>query len=460
MKNIFSKWQNLHFGHRRRVVLLSVLVGTVATGTTILVFLGVEYASFLLQTVLMGVRHPTPSGEQLIFPILAGGTLRPWLVVLLPTLGGLLGGWLVFTFAIEARGHAIDSTIRAFHKSKGRIPLRIPMVRALAAVLTIGSGGSAGRIGPIAHLGAGIGSWLATRLNLTAAERRTLAIAGCAAGIGAICRAPLGGALVAVEILYKDDFESSAILPCIVSSVTAYSLFMWFLSSPLAGSHTPTIHTFPDLTLKMPFDLAEYLVLAVICGLLGRAFVALFNLMRNRLFGRLPTGRILRCGLGGLSVGLLGLLSVESLGGGFGYLQWALDTTVEGMAQREILILMGHFLSLALLKMLATTLTVGSGCSGGLFGPSLLIGGLVGAAVGSLFHAFFPATATPPLAGFVVIGMGGFFAAVANAPIGAVILVSEMTGTYKLLPPLLLTCITSFLLLRHQSLYESQPDHQ
>lgn len=447
-------------GQRHRVIVVSVLVGALTALTTLVFFYAVEYASHVFQHVLMGISHPVPAGEQLPVVTKSGGEQRHWLIVILPAVGAALGGLLVHRFYTGARGHAIDTTIRAFHRGLGHIPFQQPLVRACAAVLTIGSGGSAGRIGPNAHIGAGIGSWLADRLGLSHKERRTLAMAGCAAGIGTICRAPLGGALTAVEILYKDDFDTSSVVPSLVSSLTGYSVLMWFLSTPFAGQHGPTIHEFPELSLQMPWDMVEYLVLTLVCALGANLFIRLFFGLKEQGFDRLRLPFWIRCGIGGLGVGLLGLFGEQVLGGGMGYLQTALDTEVGAMMRHQVLLLGLSFLTFAVLKMIATGLTIGSGGSGGVFGPALVVGGLFGAGVGCLFHALVPAVHPPPLAGFVVVGMAAFFAGVANAPVGAVILVSEFTGSYTLMAPVLLASIINYLLLRHRTLYEHQAGYR
>lgn len=443
-------------------MLASVLVGALTAVSTLLLLLAVEYAGLLVQGLLIGIRHPFPAGEELHALPGTLPSLRPWLVVLVPGVGAALGGALVLIGARDSKGHAIDATIRAVHQAYGRIPFRVPVVRAIAAVLTIGSGGAAGRIGPNAHLGSAFGSWIATRFRLSMREHRTLALAGCAAGIGAICRAPFGGALTAVEILYKDDFESSAVVPCVVSSITAYSLFMTLLALPFAGFHAPTICLYPDMGLDLGRHLPVYAGLALLCALAGRLFIITFQFFRKHVFPRIPdpAAPVLQCALGGLAVGCIGLFETGSMGGGFGYVQVALDlepgSATTAMLQRAA----GYFLALALLRILTTSLTIGSGSSGGLFGPALLIGGLLGAATGAAMHTLLPTASLPPLAGFVAVGMVGFFAAVANAPIGGLVLVSEMTGSYALFAPLMLVSMLSFMLLQRQSVYDNQRRHR
>ena len=154
-----------------------------------------------------------------------------WLVVLVPAVGGLISGILVFTWAPEAEGHGTDAMIRAFHRGGGMIRTRVPVIKSIASIITIGTGGSAGQEGPIAQIGAGFGSWLGRLLKLPPTDRRLLMLAGAAGGVGAIFRAPLGGALFAGEVLYSSTaFESAALLPCLASSIVAYSTFAMFIT--------------------------------------------------------------------------------------------------------------------------------------------------------------------------------------------------------------------------------------
>lgn len=443
-------------GERRKMLLISIGVGLLAAAGAILLFLGLELVAHLCQQTLMGVTHPVPEGEHLALPGGTARSLRPWLIVLLPALGGLLSGLLVYSLAPEAEGHGMDATIRAFHQDRGQVRSRVPFIKGLASILTIGSGGSGGREGPIAQIGAGLGSWLADRLRLDDRQRRTFMLAGTAGGIGAIFRAPLGGAISSVELLYREDIESSAVIPCIVSSVTAYTVFRGFISLPFIGIRSATIYTFPDLTMHLPGDLIYAAVLGVVCALSGRLFVTLFNAARQSLFERLPLARTLRPALGGLAVGLIALMATETLGSGHGYLQQAISTRIAGQPASTLLPLAMGFILLALLKMATTSLTIGSGGSGGVFGPSLLIGGLLGAGFGSLCHALLPGFHISPLPIFVVLGMAGFFASVAKAPIGSLVMVSEMTGSYHLIAPLLVVCVVGILVNRRHSIYPSQ----
>src|SRR5215470_1715037 len=217
---------------------------------------------------------------------------RRWIYLSLPAIGGLLSGLLVFRWAPEAEGHGTDEMIRAFHHQRGVIRARVPLIKGLATLVTLGTGGSAGKEGPIAQIGAGLGSLLAQGLGLSVRDRRILLLAGVAGGLGAIFRAPLGSAITAIEILYREDFESDALIPCVVSSVTAYVVFVLLVGST-------RVFAVPELPLVAPRELPGFALLALACVPVGRAYIWIFYAMRDRVFGRLALPRPIVALLGG-----------------------------------------------------------------------------------------------------------------------------------------------------------------
>lgn len=361
-----------------------------------------------------------------------------WFLFLLPALGGLVSGLLVYTFAPEAEGHGTDAAVDAFHNKGGFIRSRVPLIKAVASVATIGTGGSAGREGPIAQIGAGFGSFLANRLGLTTADRRILLLAGMAGGIGATFRSPLGGALFAVEVLYQDpEFEHEGLVPCIISSIVAYSLF-----GAVTGWE-PLLAT-PQFRFRHPSELGLFFGLGVVCAVLGAGYVRVFYGVRD-FFHELNMPASLKPALGGLLLGMLAMFVPQVLGSGYGWVQAALY----GKMALWVMLVVG------LAKILATSLTISSGGSGGVFAPSLVIGAMLGGAFGAMSQALFPAVVQDPRA-YVLIGMAGFFAGVANTPIATLIMVSELTGNYGLLAPLMLVCVVSMIALRRNTIYEKQ----
>lgn len=423
-----------------RLLILAVLVGIVA-GCGALAFYFATNSVEHLMLGRIGQFHPPLEGTpESSFSQFIDGLATPyrWCLFLIPALGGLISGWLVYKFAPEAEGHGTDSAIEAFHRKSGVIRGRVPIIKTIASVVTIGTGGSAGREGPIAQIGAGFGSFVASKLGLSAIDRRILLLAGMAAGIGATFRAPLGGALFAVEVLYRDpDFEHEGLIPCIISSIIAYSLF---------GAVTgwdPLLAT-PLFNFERPAELLIYLALGVTCALFGVVYVKTFYGMRNG-FRKLPLADWQKPALGGLLLGILALFVPQVLGSGYGWVQAALYGKMA----------LWIMLVVALAKVVATGLTISSGGSGGVFAPSLVIGAMLGGTFGATAEILFPTLVQDPRA-YVLVGMAGFFAGVANAPIATLIMVSELTGNYGLLAPLMLVCVIAMIVMRKNSIYEKQ----
>ncbi len=422
-----------------RWVAFGIGAGLASGLVAVVFFLALEAATHLTFGILAGSPPPQPPGEQLFeFPGAVAAQARPWLIFLLPAIGGLISGLIVYRFAPEAEGPGTDELIRAFHSGRGQVRPRVPLVKGLATVITLATGGSAGKEGPIAQIGSGIGSYIATRLGLSARDRRILLLAGAAGGLGAIFRAPLGSAITAIEVLYREDFEMDALIPCVLASVTAYVVFVLLLG----GAQIFAVPSFP---LMRPVELLGYLALALITVPFGRAYIWLFHTLRERVFRRLPLPRPLLPMIGGLGVGVLGLWFPQAYGAGWGSIQQALDGKI----------VLGTMALLAVAKILATCFTIGSGGSGGVFGPTLFIGGLLGGVIGFGGHELAPALFPRPEA-YVLVGMAAFFAGVASAPIGAMLMVAEMTGGYALLPPLMIVSVLSMVFARGRSIYVNQ----
>jgi CIC family chloride channel protein len=367
------------------------------------------------------------------------GPYGMWLVPLVTTLGGLLSGLLVYTFAPEAEGHGTDTGVKAFHQSDGFIRARVPPLKLLASAITIGSGGAAGREGPTALISAGVGSVYATLRGRSTEERRLLTLIGMAAGLAAIFRSPVGTALFAIEVLYGEmDFDARALLYTLLGSVVAYAVNGLFV-----GWH-PLFRVPPNLPAPAFLDYAWYLLLGVLAGLVATLIPVVFYGIRDA-FRALPVPPHVKPALGGLGVGLLALLLPQVLGGGYGWIQEAID----GRLTAALLIL------LVFGKLLAFALTVSSGGSGGVFAPSLCVGAMLGGFCAHLFHL--------PAAPFVVVGMAAVFAGAARVPIATMLMVTEMTGGYNFLVPAALAVMVSYLVqtnlsrsLRYRSLYEAQ----
>lgn len=388
--------------------------------------------------LMAGYRPPQPMGEHRLLPP-SNTEFNRWILLLLPAVGGIVSGWLVYTFAPEAEGHGTDAAIDAYHNKGGFIRGRVPIVKVLASAITMTTGGSGGREGPIAQIGAGFGSYLATRFNLSTRERRIMMAAGIGAGVGSIFRAPLAGTLFAAEVLYRDpDFESEVIIPAGITSVVAYCLFcLKFGWGSLFES--------PPFKFQNPVELGPYLVLALILVGAGILYIKIFYGTTHYFKKIKYIPNHLKPAIGGLLTGMVGFFWPQCLAFGYGYLQKALFSELA----------IGFLLALAFGKMLTTAFTIGSGGSAGVFGPSVVIGGALGGAVGQAFHDVMPALVSQPGA-FVVVGMAGFFTAVSNTPISTIIIVSEMTNSYHLLLPSILVCSVTYMASRPWTIFNSQ----
>lgn len=395
------------------------------------------------------------------------GPLVPWLLIVIPTLGGLASGFLVFTFAPEAEGHGTDAAIKAFHHKRGVVPWRVPIIKMLASSITLGTGGSGGREGPIAQIGAGFGSYLATRMKLSDAERRILMITGLGAGIGAIFHAPLAGAIFAIEVLYRDpDFESEALVPAFIGTTVAFSVFSLIFD---IGSFNPLFEVpRADLTYAKPLLLlppltALALAMAGASWLYVRTFYGVAG-----LFKKIPIRSHFKPAIGGALTGVVALVlyyamqpfgpaqqkdALSVLAFGYGFLQKVFVHQLPQTVGPAVAIL----LAVGLGKILTTSLTIGSGGSGGVFGPSMVIGGSLGAVVGVAFHAIIPSIVAPTdIVIFTILGMASFFAAAANTPVSTLIMVSELCNSYALLLPSMWVCAISYFVSRRWNLYREQ----
>ena len=422
---------------RTKIVFYCILVGLIAGGGAIFFHFLCQLFHYLFLGKLAGYYPPHPAGESPLFPVEPTSPNR-LILLTLPALGGIVSGWLVYKYAPEAEGHGTDAVIEAYHRKQGHIRSRIPFIKTIASAFTLGSGGSGGREGPIAQIGAGFGSFLGRALKLSEKERRILLAAGMGAGIGSIFRAPLAGALFAAEVLYRElEFEAEVIIPAGISSVVGYCLFCLVYGW---GS----LFEAPDIYFKDPLELFPYSIMAFVLAGMAVLYVRSFYGLQAR-FRRLRIPDHWKPAIGGLATGVIGFFLPQTLAFGYGFIQQALDGKV----------VLWLLVAVAFGKIFTTSFSIGSGGSGGVFGPSMVIGASIGGAVGEIFHRLFP-TVVEHTSPFVIVGMAGFFAAASKAPISTIIFVSEMTNSYHLLLPSMLVCSLSFLLSRSWTIYHQQ----
>jgi CIC family chloride channel protein len=419
--------------------LLSTVIGAVAGLGAAAFFWALELATDIFLGQGAGYVPPLPIGEGGTSGSPTGGPSL--LVPLVVAAGGLISGVLLFALAPEAEGHGTDAAIDAIHHHGGRVRARIPPIKLIASAITIGSGGSGGREGPAAQISAGFGSLLAGWLRLSAQDRRIAVAAGMGAGIGAIFRAPLGGALMAAEILYLHDLEVEAIIPGLIASIVGYSVFgAIFGFQPIFGAQ-------PAIALESPIQLPYYAILGIACGLVGIVYASTFYSVSARMH-RLPIPRWTKPALGGLAVGLIGLILPQVLHTGYGWVQVGMSENLLGLPLWIVLVA-------PFAKVLATALSIGAGGSGGIFGPGMVIGGLLGAAVWRLGYGLLPAMPADP-APFVIVGMMALFGGIAHAPLAVMLMVAEMTGNLSLLAPAMIAVALSTALVGDRTIYRAQ----
>jgi H+/Cl- antiporter ClcA len=424
-------------------LVLGAAIGVIAGVGAVVFYWALREAGHLLLDDLGGYRPPTPTGEGGAAG--TSGFTRWWAIPLVVGGGGLLSGLLVFRLAPEAEGHGTDAAIDAVHTNPRKIRSRAVLVKLVSSAITIGSGGSGGREGPTAQISAGFGSLLARTLDLSPEDGRVAVSVGIGSGIGAIFGAPLGGAVLAADIVYQDDFESEALIPGLVASIIAYTVFgLTEGFQPLFG------YAAPGYQFHEPVQLLWFAIIGVLAGLVGLAYSSIFY-GTVRMSARLPGHRALKPAVGGLLVGLLGLAVPEALGTGYGWVQHALERPQ--LLHLSIWIV----LLLPLAKIVATSLSIGTGGSGGIFGPGMVIGAFVGAAVWRVLEPFAPGIPHSP-APFVIVGMMACFGSIARAPLAMMLMVAEMTGSLTILAPAMVAVGLAYLIVRRagRTIYVSQ----
>jgi H+/Cl- antiporter ClcA len=423
-------------------LILGCLVGVIAGLGAVAFLAALKLGTYLFLHELGGYQIPTPSLEG----GLAGsaGFARPWAIPLIVGFGGLLSGVLVFSLAPEAEGHGTDAAIDSVHRRPREVRVLTIVVKVVASAITLGAGGSGGREGPTAQISSGFGSFLARTLNLSHRDGRIAVAIGIGSGIGSIFSAPLGGALLSAELLYRDDIEVEAIIPSFVASVIGYTVFGSIMGfEPLFGFAAGS-YNFAD-----PEQLAWFALIGAVAGGVGLLYSQTFYRVMGA-FGRVPIPRMVKPAIGGLLVGSLAIAIPQILGTGYGWIQKALGPELTGLPLWVVL-------ALPLAKILATSLSIGSGGSGGIFGPGMVIGAFTGAAVWRLLEPIAPAVPASP-APFVIVGMMACFGAIARAPVAVMIMVAEMTGSLTTLVPALIAVGIAYLIV-HQAgdtIYRSQ----
>ena len=368
------------------------------------------------------------------------GILAEWYplhLIVIPALGGAIVGPLVYYFAREAKGHGVPEVMEALELRGGKIRPRVVVVKSLASSVCIASGGSVGREGPIAQIGSALGSLIGQLLKLSEDRVRTLVACGAAGGIAATFNAPIAGAVFALEVLLR-RFGSVYFGAVVISAVTADVIAHYF------EGDSRTFLT-PEYTMQSPWELLLYTLMGFIAALAAVGFSRLLYFSED-IWGLIRIPEPAKPLLGGILLGLLGIISykIDGFPRIFGVGYETIENTL--FSQLTLQVTFG----LLLLKLVATTLTLGSGGSGGIFAPSLFMGAMLGASFGQIAHTIFPEIVAPSGA-YALVGMAAFFGGAAHAPITAILILFEMTGDYQIILPLMLSTVLSTIVSRNLS---------
>ena len=353
----------------------------------------------------------------------------PWyLRLVVPAAGGLVVGPIVYFLANEAKGHGVPEVMESVALRSGMIRKRVVLIKSLVSAVCIGTGGSVGREGPIVQIGSAIGSTLGQVLRVSADRIRTLVGCGAAAGIAATFNAPIAGSMFALEVILG-DFGLATFSPIVISAVVATAVSRHFLGNAPA-------FIVPEYRLVSAWELPMYMVLGLACAFVAVGFTRILYRAEDEFEGlRFPP--YLKAGLGGLALGLIAIPFPHVLGVGYG----SIDLALLGNLSWQLM------MGLVVFKLVATSITLGSGGSGGIFAPSLFIGAMAGGAFGTACHALFPGITASPGA-YSLVGMGAVVSGTTHAPMSAILILFELTGDYKIILPLMIACIMSSLAAR------------
>lgn len=432
-------------GYVRKWLILGVAIGVIAGLGAVVFYLALKYSTAFLLGYLGGYDVPTAFADG--NDPGSDGFQRPWAIPLVTTVGALVSAFIVAAWAPEAKGHGTDNAIEAVHSDPRAIRARVVLVKMVSSALTIGSGGSAGREGPTAQISAGFGSLLTRWLDLSDKDGRVAVSLGIGSGIGSIFGAPLGGAVLAASIVYREDFDYRALIPGFITSGTAYAVFGSLVGfEPLFGFIAPDYRFDPA-------QLVWFLLIGIVSAAVGYLYARIFYgtvALADRL--TVPAGAVVKPAVGGLLVGLLALAIPQILSSGYGWVQLAADRDTLMAIPLWIVIV------LPVAKIVATSLSIGTGGSGGIFGPGIVIGAFVGAAIWRLADmAGAPALPDGPGV-FMIVAMMACFGSVAHAPLAVMIMVAEMTGSFSVIPGAMVGVGIAYLLITRTtvSIYQAQ----
>ena len=422
-----STFRFLNLSYLQKWTFFGIIIGVISGAAAV----GVSALTAILTNVFLGAGAgfvpPVPGAGQQVY---AFAVSRPWILPLMTGLGGLIVGLVFYKLQPKGEGHGTDAVIDSFHNKQGNIRARVPFLTAIASPITLGSGGSGGLEGPMSQVGAGLSSLLGRLFKFDADDRRIAVAAGLAAGIGSIFKVPLGAALFSTEVFYRQDFEVKALVPSVIASVAGYTVVGFVLG-------WAPIFSLPENAARYshPESLLMYGTIGIISAAASMAYVRIFH-YSSRAFASLRVPAYAKPAIGGAAVGTIAIVAPQVLGNSYGWLQLA-------MLGSPLLLPIWIILGIVVLKIIATSLTIGSGGSAGVFAPTMAIGGLLGAFIGGLFHTF-GLFMWIDVSAAAIVGMVAFFCATAKTPIATIVIGSELTGGYGLLAPMMIATVVAY----------------
>ena len=454
---LFKKFHIESLDYYKKWLILGIIIGILAGLISVLFYYSTEASENFFMHYIIGYNRPLPLGE--------GGSLsytfsilRYYLIPVSIILGALVSALLVYRFAPETEGHGTDSVIKSYHKGKP-IRARVSIIKFVSSSLLIGSGGSAGREGPIAQISASAISNVFKRIKLSKKDKQILLAVSISAAIGSIFKSPFGGALFGAEVLYKRDIEGDVIFPSFVASTAGFMIYGAFVNySPMFGINA--LSPSAQAHIYAPFVILGFVFLGLTSGIFANIYTKIFYFLHTKIRA-LNMSRYFKPVLGAIGTTCIALLFPEVMGVGYGWVQLIISGKFAMLPNFLGLSALVFVFILIFAKILATSFSVGSGGSGGVYAPGIFIGASVGLFTFLLLNLVSPHVfSLTILMPFVIIGMLSLFGAASKAPIAVAIMVIEMTGSILIVPVAMISIAIAYVLSGNSTIYISQKERR
>ena len=454
---LFKKFHIESLDYYKKWLVLGIIIGIMAGLVSVLFYYATEASENFFMHYVMGYSRPLPLGEgenlSYVFAI-----IRPYLIPISIILGALISAWLVYRFAPETEGHGTDAVVKSYHEGKV-IRARVSIIKFVSASLLIGSGGSAGREGPIAQISASTISNIFKRIKLSKRDRQIILAVSIGAAIGSIFKSPFGGALFGAEVLYKRDIEGDVIFPAFVASTVGFMVYGAFVNYlPMFGINA--LSAYAQTIIYTPLVILGFVFLGLVSGVFAKAYVKIFYFFHRKIKA-LKMSRYFKPALGAIGTASIALLFPEVMGIGYGWVQLMISGNLTALPDFLGLSTLLFVFVLIFAKIFATSFSISSGGSGGVYAPGIFIGASVG-----LFTFLLLNMASPQVFGlailtpFVIVGMLSLFGAASKAPIAVAIMVVEMTGSILIIPVAMISIAIAYALSGNDTIYISQKERR